>query len=203
MPLTAGLAAGLTAALLALGACTTNLTVTTPAQDGPAPDGPASSTSTTLEPSQSAGLNMSDMMFVQMMIPHHQQAIEMSRLAYDAGASPEVLDLAKRIEAAQGPEIDQMAAMLERWDVGMMMDHSGHMMAGMVDDATMNELKTAKGADFDRLYLESMIAHHQGAIDMTEDPLANGSDPQLHELLLAIVEAQTAEIAEMEALLES
>jgi uncharacterized protein (DUF305 family) len=146
-------------------------------------------------------LNMSDVMFVQMMIPHHEQAVEMAALAPAAGASPEVQDLASAIAAAQGPEIAQMEAMLDRWDVQPMMDHSGHQMAGMVSDADMEALADATGAEFDRLFLQAMIAHHQGAIDMTVDPLANGEDPELRTLLEAIVTTQTAEIAEMEQLL--
>jgi uncharacterized protein (DUF305 family) len=146
-------------------------------------------------------LNMSDVMFAQMMIPHHEQAVEMSQLAPVAGASPEVQELAAEIAAAQGPEIEQMEAMLDRWGVAPMMDHSGHQMAGMVSDEDMDRLRAATGAEFDRLFLELMIAHHEGAIDMTEDPLANGEDPELRTLLEAIVETQTAEIEQMRQML--
>jgi uncharacterized protein (DUF305 family) len=148
-------------------------------------------------------LNMSDVMFVQMMIPHHEQAVDMAALAPAAGASPAVRALATKIAAAQAPEIAQMEAMLDRWGVGQMMDHSGHQMAGMVSDADMERLQEAKGAAFDRLFLQFMIAHHEGAIDMTVDPLSNGQDGELRTLLEAIVETQTAEIAEMEAMLAS
>lgn len=148
-------------------------------------------------------LNMSDVMFAQMMIPHHEQAVEMSALAAGAGASSEVQALADEIAAAQGPEIRQMEAMLDRWGVGQMMDHSGHQMAGMVSDEDMDRLRAATGPDFDRLYLELMIAHHQGAIDMTRDPLANGSDPELRTLLEAIVTTQTAEIEQMQQMLDA
>ena len=152
-------------------------------------------------PMMDGDLNMSDVMFVQMMIPHHEQAVEMAELAPGAGASPEVQELAAAIAAAQGPEITQMEAMLDRWGVGQMMDHSGHQMAGMVSDADMDRLRATSGAEFDRLFLELMIAHHEGAIDMAQDPLANGEDPELRTLLEAIVEAQTAEIAQMQQML--
>jgi len=152
-------------------------------------------------PMMDGDLNMSDVMFVQMMIPHHEQAVEMAELAPGAGASPEVQELAAEIAAAQGPEITQMEAMLDRWGVGQMMDHSGHQMAGMVSDADMDRLRATSGASFDRLFLELMIAHHEGAIDMAQDPLANGEDPELRTLLEAIVEAQTAEIAQMQQML--
>ena len=146
-------------------------------------------------------LNMSDVMFAQMMIPHHEQAVEMAELAPAAGASPQVQELAVEIAAAQGPEIRQMEAMLDRWGVGQMMDHSGHQMAGMVSDEDMERLRAATGTEFDRLFLELMIAHHEGAIDMTEDPLANGEDPELRALLEQIVQTQTAEIEQMRQML--
>lgn len=148
-----------------------------------------------------ADLNMSDVMFVQMMIPHHEQAVEMAALAPTNGASAEVQELAAAIAAAQAPEIAQMERMLDRWGVQPMMDHSGHQMAGMVSDADMEALAAATGAEFDRLFLEAMIAHHEGAIDMAQDPLANGEDPELQDLLDAIVSAQTAEIEQMRQML--
>jgi len=163
--------------------------------DRPMMDGDESGT-------DAADLNMSDVMFVQMMIPHHEQAVEMAELAPGAGASAEVQELAAEIAAAQGPEITQMEAMLDRWGVGQMMDHSGHQMAGMVSEADMDRLRAATGAEFDRLFLELMIAHHEGAIAMAQDPLTNGEDPELQTLLDAIVTAQTAEIATMQQMLQ-
>lgn len=150
-----------------------------------------------------AGVNSSDLNFVQMMVPHHQQAVEMSALAIDRTTNPVVLDLAERIGTAQGPEIDQMLSMLVRWGVMSEGDHSDHEMPGMIDAETMKALRDAKDADFDRLFLTSMIAHHQGAIDMAQDPLENGEDPELKALLDEIVTAQSAEIKEMQALLDS
>lgn len=146
-------------------------------------------------------LNMSDLMFVQMMIPHHQQAIEMAELAPTNAASPAVQQLASTIAAAQGPEIEQMQAMLDRWNVPEMGDHSGHAMPGMVAEADIAELRDARGAEFDRRFLELMIAHHEGAIDMARDPLEHGADPELRRLLESIVATQTAEIAQMRQLL--
>lgn len=147
--------------------------------------------------------NSADVMFVQMMIPHHEQAVEMSELAPGRASDPRVLDLASRIAAAQAPEIAQMRAMLERWDVPEMMDHSGHdmPMAGMVSDEDLAALEGASGAEFDRRFLEHMIEHHEGAVDMANDALADGADPELRTLLQEIVTAQEAEIAEMQAIL--
>ena len=145
--------------------------------------------------------NASDVLFAQMMIPHHEQAVEMAALAAAAGAGPQVQALADQIAAAQGPEIEQMTAMLVRWGADMMGDHSGHAMEGMVSEADMDRLRAATGPEFDRLFLELMIAHHEGAIDMTKDPMENGADPDLRTLLDEIVTAQTAEIEQMRALL--
>lgn len=144
----------------------------------------------------------SDLMFVEMMIPHHEQAVEMAVLAPTHGASPDVMALAAKIASAQGPEIVQMQGMLSRWGVSEMSDHSGHQMEGMVDASGMEELDAASGAEFDRLFLKLMIEHHLGAIAMAQDPLANGDDPELNTLLGAIVEAQAAEIEQMEKMLE-
>lgn len=157
----------------------------------------------TTEEAPATSANMSDLMFVQMMIPHHEQAVEMAELAPGAGASPDVQALAATIAAEQAPEIAQMKAMLDRWNVGQMMDHSGHQMAGMVSDEDMDRLRGATGPEFDRLFLELMIAHHEGAIDMAADPLANGQDPQLRTLLESIVATQTAEIQRMQGMLAS
>lgn len=184
------LSAALTSVLLISGCTTINL-------GGSHMDSPDTSMM-----SPDSGATMSDVMFAQMMIPHHEQAVEMSALAGPNSASAEIVDLAGRISAAQGPEIAQMEAMLDRWGVPQMMDHSGHQMAGMVSDEDMDRLRAATGPAFDRLFLELMIAHHEGAIDMTEDPLENGTDPELQTLLREIVEAQTAEIAEMQAMLD-
>lgn len=198
MRMTAALAAGILT-LATLAGCTINIGAGGDGHmDGGHMDGPSMMDD---DQGERGDLNMSDVMFAQMMIPHHEQAVEMAELAPAAGASPQVQELAAEIAAAQGPEIRQMEAMLDRWGVGQMMDHSGHQMAGMVSDEDMERLGAATGTEFDRLFLELMIAHHEGAIDMTEDPLANGEDPELRTLLEAIVETQTAEIEQMRQML--
>ena len=145
-------------------------------------------------------------MFAQMMIPHHEQAIEMSDIAlkYD-GTSPAVRELATQIKAAQQPEIDQMTSWLEEWGMpwvgGMMEGHS--MGGGMMSDADMNELENVQGAAFNTLWLELMIEHHEGAIDMAEGVLSTTEEPRVIALANAIIESQAKEIATMRSALQS
>lgn len=153
-------------------------------------------------PAITAEVNASDLMFVEMMIPHHEQAGEMALLAPTHGANPEVLALAAKIASAQGPEIEQMRAMLDRWGVSEMMSHTGHQMDGMVSASGLKDLDEASGAEFDRLFLTYMIGHHEGAIAMAQDPLVNGDDAELNALLKAIVSAQNAEIEQMNMMLQ-
>jgi uncharacterized protein (DUF305 family) len=144
-----------------------------------------------------AGFNDADVMFAQMMIPHHEQAIEMSDMALDPStqASKEVIDLATQIKAAQDPEIKQMKDLLAAWGQPLTaeMDH-GSDMDGMLSMDEMQKLGSLKGPDFDYFWAQSMIAHHEGAIDMAEVVLADGSNAEALALANAIVSAQATEI---------
>jgi uncharacterized protein (DUF305 family) len=147
-----------------------------------------------------------DVHFAQAMIAHHEQAIEMSEIALDptVGAGNEVVALATAIGEAQDAEVDLMAGWLEAWAEPLVMDESdGHDMseAGMMTPEDMNDLGAASGPGFDAAWLEMMIVHHRGAISMAEEVRAEGADPAVRGLATAIIAAQTAEIAEMEALL--
>jgi uncharacterized protein (DUF305 family) len=143
----------------------------------------------------SSGYSSQDIMFAEMMIPHHEQAIEMSDLALKNSTNPEVLALAQEIKDAQAPEIEQMKS----WGASSMA-HMGHMMDGMLSDEEMSELAAAKGNDFDRLFLEGMIKHHEGAIEMAEMVIDSKND-EVAALANSIIEAQRAEIATMKELL--
>lgn len=171
----------------------------------------AERTSTTTVPLP-AGVNRIDVAFVQGMIPHHAQAIEMSRLAATNGASPAVVALADEIIAAQQPEIDQMTGWLTQWgqpvpDTSMDMEEQmkaagGMMMSGMVSSADMERLRAARGVEFDRLFLEFMIQHHEGAIQMSDQLLDGGTDPQVRRLAEQVKAAQQPEIQKMDQLLQ-
>ncbi len=160
-----------------------------------------SSTATTSE--QVAAHNAHDVTFAQMMIPHHQQAIELSALVPDRSTNPAVVTLATTISGEQQPEIAAMKALLVQWDVDLnaTSDHSDMPMAGMVDDATMTKLQSLKGAEFDTLWLQSMISHHQGAIEMAGGEVAAGQNVDMISMAKNIVTAQQAEIDQMKKML--
>jgi len=138
-------------------------------------------------------------MFAQMMIPHHKQAIEMSDLAQTHSTNPDILALANQITAAQEPEIDQMTRWLADAGASMTMGHSMHM-DGVLTNEQMSALDEASGADFDRLYLEGMIGHHEGAVSMASMVLGS-QNAEAAALGAAIVSSQTEEIAYMKQLL--
>jgi len=179
-----------------------------------------SATSATTTAAQAAEHNSADVMFAHMMIPHHEQALELAALVPDRSTNAELQTLAKTIAAEQQPEIDAMNALLTQWDAmpgmqgmpGMpgMADMPGHGgmggmggmgMAGMVDAATMTKLTTLSGQPFDVLWLQSMIAHHQGAIEMAQTEIADGINPDMVNLARNIVTAQQAEIDQMQRML--
>ena len=147
--------------------------------------------------------NAADLTFAQQMIVHHQGAIETADLAPSRAASQQVKDLAVRIKAAQGPEIQQMQGWLTAWAAAMPsstnasssedttgmdmggMGSQGQMTSGgvttamsipgMMSDADMQQLTATSGTAFDRLFLQQMIVHHQGALEMADTELAHGS----------------------------
>ena len=147
---------------------------------------------------------MADIMFTTMMIPHHEQAIEMSDVVLDKdGIDPRGADLAERIKAAQGPEIDMLRGWLDAWGVDEAGDMSGMGHGdGMMSDADMTALADAPADEASRLFLEQMIVHHEGAVEMAEVQVAEGQDAGAIALAQAVIDAQTAEIAEMRELLE-
>jgi uncharacterized protein (DUF305 family) len=145
-------------------------------------------------------------MFAQMMIPHHEQAIELSDMALDPtiGSGDEVRDLALRIKQAQDPEIATMKNLLSMWgkstEMDSSMDHSD-MMTGMLSSEELSSLSTLRGGEFDRAWMEAMIAHHEGAIEMALDAMLKGVSQAVKTLADAIVTGQETEIEELNRLL--
>ena len=195
-------ASAVLASTLVLTACGNNGTDTasSPANGG-------SSTS-----AETAKGNDADVAFLTGMKPHHEQAVEMSDLVLAANPPADVAAIAEQIKGAQAPEIEQMNRMLA--DLGEKADgmahgggHSGGMgmgsHGGMMSNEMMAALDAATGTDAARLYLEGMIAHHQGAIEASDTEIADGKYEPAIELAREIKTAQAAEITEMQALLES
>lgn len=141
-------------------------------------------------------------MFAQMMIPHHQQAVEMADQALQKDASPQVTELAEQIKAAQGPEIETLKKWLQEWKAPMTAEegHGGHG-GGMMAEGDMKDLSAASGPAFDEMWLTMMIQHHNGAVDMARDVLKTTNNPEVKEMAQAIVHGQNKEIATMKALL--
>ena len=151
-----------------------------------------------------SGVNTSDfsgmdIMFAQMMIPHHQQAIDMSSLAVSRALSPEVKALALKISAEQGPEIEQMRSWLKAANAATEMGHQMSM-DGMLSDAELERLTNASGEEFDQLFILGMIAHHEGAIEMAQ-MVVDSKNPEARELGTTVIKIQSLEIAELKALL--
>jgi len=145
-----------------------------------------------------------DVMFAQMMIPHHEQAVEMANMALDpdASSSVEVRELAVDIKAAQDPEIETMRAWLEAWGAPQEAPSAMNHDSGMMSQGDMGTLASAEGAEFDQMWLTMMIEHHEGAIIMAQDVLATTDNAEVATMAEDIVAAQEAEIATMQALLE-
>ena len=149
--------------------------------------------------------NDADVMFAQMMIPHHAQAVEMSDilLASD-GISEPMVALAEQIKAAQAPELAELTGWLEQWGEPLEMpgmEHDTSTMEGMLSEQDLRDLADATGDDASKLFLAQMIGHHEGAITMAEDELADGQFPDALEMAQVIIDTQQVEIDFMRELL--
>jgi uncharacterized protein (DUF305 family) len=156
-------------------------------------------------PAAAAEHNAADVMFAQMMIPHHAQAIQMSDIMLKKqGIPPEVTALATKIKAAQGPEIEKMTGWLTSWNEPTAAP-SGHSMDDgmerMMGEEDMKKLETGQGTDAAKLFLTQMIAHHEGAVMMARTESTDGKNPDAVQLSKDIVASQETEIQEMKDLL--
>ncbi len=187
-------------------------------------NGASPSTSSSVASSSTAAAhNDADLSFARGMIPHHEQAVEMSdMLLGKQGVDPAVLSLATEIKQAQAPEISKMQGWVQQWTASApssssssaMPDHSGHDMSGgsmgdmsgmgghgMMSDADMTALQNAQGTAAGKLFLEQMIKHHEGAIAMARQEIDNGEFPDAVAMARSIVSSQQSEIDEMRSLL--
>ncbi|GLX94549.1 DUF305 domain-containing protein [Herbidospora sp. NBRC 101105] len=156
----------------------------------------------TFAPLPSPTINATDVRYVQDMIVHHRQALEMAALAPDRAQSARLKSLADRIYDAQGPEIKAMTTWLEEEGLREPDHHADHAtMPGMATPAQLTDLRNAKGESFDTLFVTLMIAHHKGAITMAETQLINGSHDRVLTWAQDVVAEQSAEITRLQRLL--
>jgi uncharacterized protein (DUF305 family) len=150
-----------------------------------------------------AAANDADVTFAQNMIPHHQQAIDMAKLVDSHTDRPELRKLADSIETSQSQEISQLKGWLRSWGKPETPSggHGGHgetQMPGMMSEADMRRLMEATGTEFDLMFVEMMAVHHQGAIDMANTELNDGALPEVKRLAQQIIDAQQAEIDQLQ-----
>ncbi|MFD8495790.1 DUF305 domain-containing protein [Amycolatopsis sp. NPDC059657] len=194
---------GTALAVLTLGAVLAGCSGTTSSPDM------SSMSSTANAPAAQSAHNQADATFAQQMIPHHQQAVDMAKLVSSRTTNAMVTDLAGRIQKAQDPEIQQMTGWLSTWGAATGMNMPGmtsgqsmpgmgssNSMPGMMSDADMTKLQGMKGAEFDRMWLQMMVQHHQGAIDMAKTELTQGSNADAKSLAQKIIDGQQAEICQ-------
>jgi uncharacterized protein (DUF305 family) len=141
-----------------------------------------------------------DIMFLQMMIPHHQQAIDISNLAMKASSDPELLELAKIIARDQAAEIKQMKAWLKDAGASEDMGHSMDGMGGMLNDDELAALSAATGKEFDTLWLKGMTEHHDGAIHMTQ-MIEDAQNVDIKAFGAKVIKDQSEQIAQMKKML--
>jgi uncharacterized protein (DUF305 family) len=150
-------------------------------------------------PAQDGNLyNAADAFFMRMMIPHHNQALEMAALAPDRAGHQQIRAVADRITAAQKPEIAVFQAWLKAR--GLPENEAGHShggMQGMQPPEAMNALASLRGAAFDKMFVDMMVAHHEGAIAMATDVLRRGRDQRVVEMATGIAAEQQAEIGRL------
>jgi uncharacterized protein (DUF305 family) len=144
--------------------------------------------------------NQDDVVFLQHMLTHHLQTNTMSDLAHTKAASLRVKTIALRIKAAQDQQITRIHNLLGAWDAPDSASGSGEV-PGMLTDQQIEQLKAATGNDFDQSFLQLMIGHQQGAIQMSRTELAQGSDPQARRLAQDTITGQQSEINQMQKLL--
>ncbi len=147
--------------------------------------------------------NDADVAFATGMIPHHAQAVVMADVAKTNATDAQVKNLAATIKAAQAPEITMMSGWLAGWGKPVPTSSSHRRMNmgdGMMSDAEMNQLDGARGVTFDRMWLQMMVKHHEGAIAMARTELADGTNTDAQRLAQSIISSQTAEITLMEKL---
>lgn len=169
-------------------------------------DGHKTSSPTASASAKQGDHNATDATFAKGMIPHHRQAIEMADLAATRAESAEVKQLAGEIKKAQDPEIKTLSGWLTSWGEevpkeGESADHGGHSMSGMMMPEEMATLEKSSGKAFDTAFMEMMIKHHEGAIEMAKTEQSEGAYKPAKDMAGEIITSQSAEIVRMNKLL--
>jgi uncharacterized protein (DUF305 family) len=165
----------------------------------------------------SEDFNGTDVTFATDMIPHHAQALSLVDLTLGRDVSPELLSLSEQVRDTRSAEIEQMADWLEEWGQPVpetSRDHlnaeghgdddgtdAHHDLPGMLDEDRVQELADAGGAEFERTWVEMMIEHHEGAVEIAETEIAEGEHPDATAMAESILETQRAEIEQLESML--
>lgn len=195
------------ATTLTLAACGSSKTSGMDSMSTSGGSAPAASPSSSMSMSDSH--NQADLAFATGMIPHHGQAIDMADMAVKKATNSQVKQLGIQIKAAQDPEISTMSGWLKEWDAPVPsasmpgMDMGGTSMNGMMSADEMKQLDAATGTAFDKLWVQMMIKHHQGAIAMAKTELASGQYPQAKALAQSISNSQAKEVTTMQSLLSA
>lgn len=197
------------ATTFAIGACSSNDTTSGRQMPGGSMTAMATrpGTGTGAGTTATAAHNQADITFASSMVPHHQQAIEMADMALTQASSSDVKKLATQIKAAQDPEIATMTDWLTDWGSAPMPsgdhDMGGMSMDGLMTAQEMSALKDASGRAFDRMWLQLMIKHHEGAVTMAKTQLSQGQSPDAKTLAQSVIDGQSKEIATMTGLLKT
>jgi uncharacterized protein (DUF305 family) len=192
---------GIAAALLIAGCSSSSggsgSSTMTPMADMPGMSQPsASSTAPTR-----TDFNAADVTFLDMMYPHHAQAVEMAKLVPSRSQNQQLIALAANVEKAQSPEMTQFASLLKSFGKPAPTATMDHPMDGVMSQDQMTALEKSTGTAFDTMWLKMMIEHHQGAVTMSNTELADGVNPDAKTLAHNIITAQQAEIQQMQSML--
>lgn len=179
--------------------------------EGPAPQAPSASpppppaASAPAQPGTavSPAHNQADVQFVKMMIPHHQQALRMAEIVLPKqGPDPQVRQMTEKIQREQRLEIATMQSWLGAWNAGSAMSlEQAQGMQGLLSPDDLAALEHADGAAASKLFLHQMIAHHEGAVSMSQPEIQGGENPQAKQLAHSIVQSQNQQIQHMQSML--
>lgn len=189
------LAAAVAGAAVVLSACGTQAGSATPAAAG---NPSAGMTSMPAMNDGSASFNGTDVAFAQMMIPDHEMVAKMAKLAAGKASSGDLKTLATQLQKGQSQTVDMLQGMLKDW--GKSSDTTGMAMPGAMTDQDMTMLKSMKGMNFDMMFAQMMIKHHQGSVQMARDEQAKGTSQEAKAMAADMVTTQEKQIAQLRSI---